>query len=117
MASAQDFVERIDRLEGVTGCLLIRHDGTRVAGSLEDADTHSALMQIGARMADDITEKIGFSSCRHLCFSRDSGGTFHVFPIDRYLLGVVQGADCFVPDLLDAVFRLIDRVSTRQPAS
>lgn len=117
MANAQDFIARIERFEGVRGCLLIKADGTLVAGSLDDADTHSALMQVGARMADDISAKTGFSSCRHLCFSRDDDAAFHVFPIDHYLLGVAQSADCHVPDLLDGIYRLIDRVSTRRPAS
>ncbi len=112
MATARDFVTRIDRVDGVAGCLLIKADGGLLGQTVEDPETYTTLMQIGAGQALEIMDKIGFSYCRHLCFNRLNNRHFYVFPIDGYLLGVVQRSNCYVPDMLDEVYRLIGRVST-----
>lgn len=114
MATAKDFVARINRVDGVAGCLLIKDDGVLLGQTLEDPEVYSTLMLISGGQADDIMHKIGFSYCRHLSFSRLNNRHFYVFPINNYLLGVVQRSDCYVPDMLDAVYRLIGRVSTKR---
>ena len=76
MATAKDFVGRVNQIAGVAGCLLIRSDGMVV---------------------DQINDQ-----------------SFYVFPIDQYLLGIVQQADCSVNEMLEQVFYLIDKVSTNR---
>ena len=117
MATAKDFVARISQVDGVAGCLLTRDDGLLLGQTLEDPEVYSTLMQISGGQAYDIMNKIGFSYCRHLSFSRASNRHFYVFPIGKYLLGIVQRTDCYVPDMLEAVYRLISRVSTTQTAT
>jgi len=112
MATAKDFVARISHVDGVAGCLLIKNDGVLLGQTLKDPEVYSTLMLIGGGQANDIMNKIGFSYCRHLSFSRLNNRHFYVFPIDNYFLGVVQRSDCYVPDMLEAVYRLIGRVST-----
>lgn len=116
MATAKDFISRVSHVDGVAGCLLIRDDGVLLGQTLEDPEVYSTLMQISGGLAHDIMNKIGFSYCRHLSFSRVNNRHFYLFPIDKYLLGIVQRTDCYVPDMLEAVYRLIGRVSTRQSA-
>ncbi len=112
MATAKDFVARISKVIGVSGCLLIKHDGTLVGRAIEDPENYTILMQISASLAHEIQENIGASNCRSVNFGCQGEGNFYVFPIDNYLLGVVAqaGADHFV--MLDEVYRLIGRVTT-----
>ena len=117
MATAKDFIARINRIEGVSGCLLVRNDGVLLGQTLDDPEVYSTLMVISAGLSRDIMEKAGFSYCRHLSFNRNRKRNFYVFPIDKYLLGVVQRTDAYLPDLLEAVYRLIGRVSTDNAAA
>lgn len=112
MANAKDFVERVGQIEGVAGCLLTKKDGVLLGQSLNDPEVYAALMQISAGQAFEIMDKIGFSYCRHICFNRKNNLHFYVFPIDNFLLGVVQNSDCDVSEMLDAIYLLISRVRT-----
>ncbi|MFO7811817.1 MAG: roadblock/LC7 domain-containing protein [Pelovirga sp.] len=112
MATAKDFVTRISKVPGVSGCLLIKRDGTLVGRAVEDPENYTILMQISGSLAHDIQENIGASSCRSVNFGCRDEGNFYVFPIDNYLLGVVaqMGEDHI--EMLDEVYRLIGRVTT-----
>jgi len=104
MATAKDFVERINRIAGVAGCLLVRNDGQVIIDS--------ALLQISSGLARDIMTNVGFSHCHYISFNRVNNQTFYIFPIEKYLLGITQQADCSVADMLDQVSRLVGKVST-----
>ncbi|MCK5912534.1 MAG: roadblock/LC7 domain-containing protein [Desulfuromusa sp.] len=112
MATAKDFVGRINQIDGVAGCLLIKNDGVLFGQTVDDAEVYSALLQISNSLSADIMEKIGFSYCRHISFSRTNNQNFYVFPIDNYLLGIVQKSDCSVAPMLETVYRFINRVAT-----
>ncbi|MCF6179575.1 MAG: hypothetical protein L3J63_09345 [Geopsychrobacter sp.] len=112
MATAKEFIARIDEIDGVAGCVLLREDGSILGGSLDDPDLYTPLMVLGGVTAHGIKDKVGFTYCRHLSFNRAGKDHFHLFPIDKFFLGVSQSADCFVPDMLQAVLRLIGRVTT-----
>jgi hypothetical protein len=114
MATAKEFVTHVAKVNGVAGCLLVRNDGVLLGQTLDDPEIYSTLMVIGGNLAGEVKEKVGFSACRHLSFGLQSRNHFHVFPIDKYLLGIVQHSDCSIPDMLDAISRLISRVSTNR---
>jgi|GEM_PF-887968 len=115
MATAKEFVDRVARIDGVSGCLLMRNDGVLIGQTINDSEVYSTLLMISGRQAHDVMEKVGFSYCRHLGFSRRDNCHFYVFPIlDNYLLGVIQHSDCSAGDMLDTVYRLIGRVSTNR---
>lgn len=114
MATATEFVDRIDQIEGVAGCLLIREDGTLLGQTVDDTEVYSALMQLSNNLSVGIMNKIGFSHCCYLSFSRTNKHDFFVFPIDNYLLGVLQQPDCSVATMLELIQQLIGRVSTSQ---
>lgn len=115
MATAKEFVDRISNIEGVSGCLLVREDGEILGRSLEDPDLYTSLMIHGGISARGIMDKVGFSYCRYLSFNREGKEHFHLFPIDKFYLGVIQTSECYVPDMLQAVLRLIGRVTTGNP--
>ena len=113
MATAKEFVAHIAKVPGVAGCLLTRNDGVLLGQTMDDPEIYSTLLVIGGNQAGEVMEKAGFSYCRHLSFYLRSKKHFHVFPIDKYLLGVVQESDCSVPEMLNSVTRLVSRVSTK----
>ena len=112
MATAKDFVARISKVAGVSGCLLIRRDGTLVGRAIDDPENYTILMQISGGLAHDIQDNIGASSCRSVNFGRQGEDNFYVFPIDNYLLGVVPQPGAERIAMLDEVYRLIGRVTT-----
>ncbi|WP_020674932.1 roadblock/LC7 domain-containing protein [Geopsychrobacter electrodiphilus] len=112
MATAKDFVMRISSISGVSGCVLVREDGEVLGSSLEDPDLYASLMIPGRNLARDIMGNVGFSHCRYLGFNREGKEHFYLFLIDKFLLGLVQAPDCHVPDMLQAVTRLVGRVTT-----
>ncbi len=116
MATAKEFVLRVSKIDGVAGCLLVRDDGVLLGQTLDDPEVFSSLVVLSGSLGQDIMARTGFSYCRHLSYLRRGKRHFYVFPIENYLLGVVQRSDSYVPDMLDAVYRLISRVSTRSSA-
>ena len=114
MATAKDFVKRINQFVGVAGCVLIRDDGSLVDGTSDDVEGYSSLLQVSSDLAGDIMNSTGFSHCRYISFQRINNQCFYVFPIDQYLLGIIQQADCSVSEMLEQVFYLIDKVSTKR---
>ncbi len=117
MATAKDFVGRVNKIVGVAGCLLVRDDGLLISQTLEDVENYSALLQMGSGLAHDIMINVGFSHCHYISFNRANNQTFYIFPIDKYLLGVIQQADCSVSDMLEGVAYLIGKVSTNKASS
>lgn len=84
MATAKDFVVRVDQVEGVDGCLLVKKDGRLLGQTLDDYKTYAALMATAAEQAYSLMDKIGFSYCRHLCFNCCDNRHFLFIP-DRQL--------------------------------
>lgn len=115
MATAKEFIARVSQIDGVSGCVLLREDGQTLGYSLEDPDLYSSLMLMGGKVAQNIMDKVGFSYCRYLSFHREGKEHFYLFRIDHFYLGIVQTGDCYVPDMLQAVMRLISRVTTSNP--
>ena len=117
MATAKEFVARISEVDGVAGCVLVREDGEILGGNLEDPDLYTSLMILGGTAACGIMDKVGFSHCRHLSFNRNGKQHFYLFPIGKFYLGLIQAPDCYVPDMLQVVSRLIGRVTTGNPSA
>lgn len=115
MATANEFIEHIARVDGVAGCLLVRSSGQLLGQmTIDAAEDYATLMALCSNLSAGVMESVGFSYCRHICFTRSDQNHFYVFPIDKFLLGVTQNSDCYVPDMLEAIYRLIGRVSTRR---
>lgn len=110
MATAKEFVAHVAKINGVSGCLLVRNDGALLGQNLDDPERYSALLLLAAGLATEIQDKAGFSHCRHISFNCTGQDHFHIFPIDRYLLGIVQNDNN--PGTINAVYRLTSRVST-----
>ncbi|MFO7766225.1 MAG: hypothetical protein R6V33_07315 [Pelovirga sp.] len=114
MATAKDFIVRVSKVAGVSGCLLIKQDGTLVGRAIDDPENYTILMQISGSLARDISDYIGASNCRCINFGCLGQQHFFVFPIDRYLLGVVAQSQEDQATMLDEIYRLVGRVTTGQ---
>lgn len=112
MATAKDFVAQIGQIEGISGCLLVRKDGAILGKTVQNPEPYATLMLDAGGQAFVLMNSIGFSYCRHLCFNRENGRHFYLFPIDNYFLGVIQRIDCDVSEMLDSIYSLVSRVST-----
>lgn len=112
MATAKDFVVRISNVKGVSGCLLIKTDGTLVGRSVEDPESYTTLMQISGGLSQEIKAGIGASYCRCIDFGCMGSNNFYVFPIDSYLLGVVAQPEAEGANMMNEIYRLIGRVTT-----
>ncbi len=111
MATAKDFVARVDQIDGVAGCLLIKDNGASLGHTLDDVESYTALLLDSHNLSAEVMEKMGFSYCRHLSFQRANNENFYVFPIRNYLLGVLLDADCSELVMVERVAQLINRVS------
>jgi hypothetical protein len=116
MANENQFLKRICRINGVAGCLLIRRDGVLLGHAIDAPDDYSELLQVGGTLGSELMKNSGFSYFRHLSFSRENQRNFHVFPIDKFLLGIEQRAECEVADMFEAVYLLINRVLVKNSA-
>lgn len=112
MGTTKDFIASIIRIDGVSDCFLIRNDGIPFAHASKNLKKYSSLMVAGGEFISEIMKISSFGNCRYLSFNRGNNLHFYVFHIDKYLLGVEQCADCYIPDMLKAIFNLIGRVST-----
>lgn len=90
MATVKEFLTRINEIEGVAGCLLVKGDGSLIGQMVKDAEMLSSLLLLSGKYAQNIMLKAGFSYCRSLCFNRETGENFYMFALNTYYLGVVQ---------------------------
>ena len=47
MATAKEFVARVNKIDGVSGCLLIRDDGALLGQAIDDPEIYSTLLVLG----------------------------------------------------------------------
>jgi len=115
MATVKEFLIRINQIEGVDGCLLIKDDGSPLGHMIDDAKKLSSLLTIGGKYARDIMDKAGFTYCRHLTFDRENGEKFYLFPVDKFYLGLMQTPDCPEEEMIKKVNYLLSLVKTSGP--
>lgn len=112
MTTVKDFLVRVNNIKGVEGCLLVRADGHLLGHLVKNPEKLSSLLAISAKYARGLMDKAGFSYFRLLSFERAGGGSFHIFPIDQYYLGVVQSPDFPLSTMTEKVTHLLSFVKT-----
>ena len=110
MATVKEFLARINEIEGVAGCLLVRGDGSLIGQMVEDSEMLSSLLLLSGKYAQDIMVKAGFSYCRSLCFNRERGENFYMFTLNTYYLGVVQAPNSSTEKMTAKVNHLLSLV-------
>lgn len=110
MATVKEFLARINEIEGVAGCLLVRGDGSLIGEMVEDSEMLSSLLLLSGKYAQNIMVKAGFSYCRSLCFNREGGDNLYVFTLNTYYLGVVQTPNSSTEKMTTKVNHLLSLV-------
>lgn len=112
MASAKEFINRVDAVEGVESCILVTSEGKLLGHSVANPDRLSALMLVGQKSLETIMVNSGVDYCRHYSFYQDDGRNFHVFPIGKFFFGVVQQPQSDAETMLNRVGKLVSKVAT-----
>lgn len=110
MATIKEFLARINKIEGVTGCLLVKNDGHILAHLVDNPIDYSSLITICSKYALTIMETSGFSFFRSLSFAQDKGQGFHLFPLQQYYLGIIQQPDYPAEKVINHVNHLLSHV-------
>ncbi|HYL81952.1 MAG TPA: roadblock/LC7 domain-containing protein [Candidatus Acidoferrum sp.] len=103
MASLQDFSEKISKVLGVKGYLLLKRDGKILSQNIRVPDRLSAMVVICALTAESATTAAGLSRFRCLVLARGKKEKFLVFPAMQSFLLVIERPDVYTPDLLKAI--------------
>lgn len=93
MSNADRFARRMIQIAGVSQFVLCRHDGNVITHNMQECDDLASVATICGMSAQAIQSIIGFSGFRHLSFSLQGRQNCHIFPIDKYFLGVIQTAE------------------------
>lgn len=112
MASVKEFLARVKGIDGVDGCLLVSNDG-RLHGHLLDApDKFAPLLTLSTKYAREVMDAAGFTHCRYVSFEREKGHNFHIFPMGKYYLGILQISDFPRDKMINKVAYLLSLVKT-----
>lgn len=113
MATIKEFLARIKGIDGVDGCLLVSDNGRLHGHTLDNPDNFSPLLTISMKYAHEVLNVSGFTHCRFVSFERAKGSNFHIFPMEKYCLGIVQEFDFPKDKMIKKVSYLLSLVQTR----
>lgn len=112
MGTVKEFLALVKDVDGVDECLLVKEDGQLLGHMIDDPEKFAALLAIGGKYARDIMGRMGFTYCRFLSFERSGGQTFHIFPVDKYYLGIVQSPEFPLDKMIKRVSYLLSLIKT-----
>ncbi len=112
MASAKEFIERVDAVDGVAGCLLVTSEGGLLGQSVDNPDRYSALMLVCQGPLETVMANSGVDYCSHYSFYTEDGNNFHVFPIGKFIVGVVQAPLSDTEVMLSQIQKLVRKVGS-----
>lgn len=112
MATIKEFLTRVKAIDGVSGCLLVSNDGRLHGHLLDIPDKYSPLMTLSTKYAHEVMHAAGFTHCRFVSFERTKGHNFHIFPMGKYYLGIVQEFDFPRDKMIKKVSHLLSLVKT-----
>ncbi|PIE58171.1 MAG: hypothetical protein CSA33_04475 [Desulfobulbus propionicus] len=93
MARVNDFLRRINTIEGIKGSMIVKKDGRLVAHRIKNPEKYSSLLVICNNYALSIMKILGSAYCKAFSFTHGNDQGFHVFPIQGYYLGVVRSPE------------------------
>ncbi len=105
-----DFAELVMGIDGVMNYTLVRNDGRVMKHNFIDPEPISSTVLFNGLSCDALKPVMGMTYFRHLICIKDNNEKLMVFPIGKYFLGILQGADAYTPDIVNEVTRIIDAV-------
>ncbi len=110
MATKEQFAEQIARVPGVKNYLLARGDGRVLVHNLSGAERLASMMVIGGLCSERIRALSGLNCLRYLVLGRTGQENFLVFPLEKYLLGVVQHPEVPPGEVAQGVSAFIEQL-------
>jgi hypothetical protein len=105
-----DFADLIMEIDGVMNYTLVRNDGRVMTHNFVEPEPISSTVLFNGLSCDALKPVMGLTNFRHLICIRDNNEELMVFPIGKYFLGILQGADAYTDDIVAEVSRIIDAV-------
>ena len=111
MATARQFVQELLRIPGIEGYCLVRPDGRVLVHNLEAAEETAALVLLCGQAGKTIRKGMGLQHFRHLALGRENSEHLLVFPVEQYLLGIIQSPEATTHDLVEALYHFLLRIT------
>jgi len=99
MASLQEFVGRITKVNGVRSYLIVRRDGQILSQNIRTADRVAAMVVMCGLSAESLMAVTGLTRFRCLVLARGKKEKLLLFPAKQFFLLVIEGPGIYTPDL------------------
>jgi predicted regulator of Ras-like GTPase activity (Roadblock/LC7/MglB family) len=100
MASMQDFVAKLSKVQGVKSYSVFRRDGRILSHNVRLADRVAAMIVLCGLSAESVMAAAGLSGLRCLVFARGKQERLLVFPTKQFFLLVIEAPGAYTLDLL-----------------
>jgi len=100
MASMQEFVGEISRVQGVKSYSVLRRDGQVLSHTVRIAERVAAMIVLCGLSAESVMTAAGLSGLRCLVLARGKKEKLLVFPTTQFFLLVIEAPGVYTPDLL-----------------
>lgn len=107
MATAREFAEQLLKIPGIKGYCLLRGDGRIVVQNLSGDEGLTTLVSLAGRVGEALRNGMGFQYFRYLTLTRQGQEHLLVFPVETYLLGIVQKPGVMTSEVAESVSRFI----------
>jgi hypothetical protein len=107
MATLEDLVNGIQKIQGLDGYVIVKHDGQVLSHNVPNVEALSALVVMSGLNGHIIKSEVGASLFKHLVVARKTNERLLVFPIDNLWLGLLQRQDTYTPDIVNNVQSMI----------
>ena len=111
MATIQDFTNRLMKIAGVNGYILVRHDGHIITHNVENPESLSSMIVFSGLSCEALKTVAGTTYFSYFMLTRETMEKFFIFPIDNFFLGIFQSADAYSPDLVNKITQFIQAVT------
>ncbi|MEN6320568.1 MAG: hypothetical protein ABFD82_17660 [Syntrophaceae bacterium] len=113
MATIEDLVNGIQRIQGLDGYAIVKQDGQVLSHNVANVESLSALIVMSGLNGNIIQTDVGASLFKYLVIARKTNERLLVFPIGNLWLGLLQRKDTYTPDIISKVQFLINELKGR----
>lgn len=90
MSQAKAFFQKILTIDGVTGCAMVKQDGTPIGHCVADEARYWQLLHASCQAIQGMATLAAFKGLRSLRFRLSPGEACHLIPIGGYVLAVAS---------------------------
>ena len=113
MATIEDLVNGIHRIQGLDGYVIVKQDGQVLSHNVANVEGLSALIVMGGLNGNIVKTEVGASLFTHLVIARKTNERLLVFPVGNFWLGLLQRQDTYTPDIVNKVQSIIQGMRGR----